>query len=215
MTNSNLIDFIGGKEVKRIYLFDTDTTLVIEKTGFYTVICQGAGASGGARNYSTQQSLNYSGGAGELKSDILYLTKGTSIPITIGVGGASVSVAASSNAIIDRGNSGSPSSFGSYLTANGGNELFTGGTVSQSVTSISPLPYLFFPPTSIGTPSVYGKHGQQSIFSIGGGEAIGGVSTAGSGSGYGSGGGTACTVGAVPAISGAGANGIIIVGALI
>ena len=112
----------GGAPRNEIYY--SNDTYTCEYTGNYQIICVGGGGSGGVgtkdgstltNGYSIDYAYTWAGGggSGNVNKSIIKLTKGTSYSITIGSGGP----AKSSNG---SGSSGGTTSFGSLLSATGG-----------------------------------------------------------------------------------------------
>lgn len=129
---SNITDFIGGKKYNLlnkqenalidgyITLIETSKTFIAPFTGKYLLILQGGGGSGAV---SPSDGVDISGGAsGDVVITYITLTKDESVTVTIGAGGSGVTSGTSGGAI--NGNSGSPSSFGNYVStasvSNGG-----------------------------------------------------------------------------------------------
>lgn len=99
----------GQRSAQQILATGTFTAI---HTGLHRITCQGAGggASGGTGG---------SGGAGECRRGWIFLTAGQSVACVVGVGGALASNSAAAG-------NGGLTSFGSYITANGG----TGGAAA-------------------------------------------------------------------------------------
>lgn len=116
----NLSDFIGtssslrpiNKQYNPYILVTTSTVFNVPSDGKYFVLVSGGGGSGGRIDGAGKTASG--GGSGFISSDILDLNVGEDITITIGAGGAMAS------AISMDGNDGGISSFGSYLSAQGG-----------------------------------------------------------------------------------------------
>ena len=106
------------------WVFYETTTWICPVTGQYTICCIGGG--GGCGQGSGNQSGKYSrGGCGYTAISTVQLTQGESIVITIGAGGETPWSGT-------RGENGGDTTFGSYVTANGGK----GGSYS----GVSPIP---------------------------------------------------------------------------
>lgn len=132
---SNLTDFIGGTSgggglnplTISSQVFTASGTFVAPQAGKYIVIIQGGGGSGGYADSSIQ--LGQGGGGGFISHGIITLTDAENVVVTIGSGGAS-----KTSAMI--GDTGGTTSFGAYLTANGGEGGAYGATdiaYSQSI----------------------------------------------------------------------------------
>lgn len=126
---SNLTDFIGGSggsggvdvamptKITEITTLGT-TNFIVPVTGTYLISICGGGGGGGGR-YSSSNTAAGGGSAGLVKKQLI-LNKGEVIPVTIGAGGAHA-ISADNSSMNNAGSSGKPSSFGTYITAIGGN----------------------------------------------------------------------------------------------
>lgn len=109
------------------WMYTSNATWTCPATGYYTVVVIGGG---GGCSYSGQYNLYANGGTGYIVTDTIKITVGTSVTITIGVGGSSVSAGYYGS----EAGSGKSSSFGSYLTAGGGE----GGYADLSLSRVYP-----------------------------------------------------------------------------
>lgn len=101
-----------------IQYFTTTTTWTVPAGVTKALVWVWGGAGGGARNYG----YNYSGGAGGYVAGLVTGLSG-SVIVTVGAGGNGVDVYP--NGTTTSGGSGGASSFGSYITANGGTGAHT------------------------------------------------------------------------------------------
>lgn len=156
----------------------------------------GGGASGGAASDSTKRGGG--GGGGGYSKSLLDLTGVTSVTVTVGSGGASVSTG--------NGTSGGSSSFGSYLSATGGQYGYGGASTSGGSSGNGAG-------GDVNQGLGWGNDGSANSASCGGnGGGPGGRGSSSAGmdaSGYGGGGGGITATGSNK--SGAGKNGIVII----
>ena len=121
---SNLTDFIGGDaplKYDNVYEFKASGTFTVPQSGKYLALVIGSG--GGSKSFN-----GYGGGAGELKTAILSLTKGDNIQITVGKA-------------VPMDNAGQTTSVGNYLSAIGGT-VDGGGHAQQSTPDRVLSPFL-------------------------------------------------------------------------
>ena len=98
------------------------------KDNLFYVVIQGAGGSGANSQYGIM--IATGGNGGEIKKSWITLTPAESIVVTIGAGGAGVSNTIGSI----NGNVGGSTTFGSYLTAQGGDKGYSGNRYELGAT---------------------------------------------------------------------------------
>ena len=115
--NENTINDVISNATLKYITFDSSGTFTVPKTGNYDVLCCGGGGGGGGHNAygSSWGKNNYGGGgggSGYINRNMVYLTAGASVSVTVGNGGSAGNEA--------NGTTGGTSSFGTYLSASGG-----------------------------------------------------------------------------------------------
>lgn len=103
---------------KRQIAINSSITWTAPRTAYYTVTAIGAGGSGSAASSSVTKGCGGGGAGGFAQKNSVLLYAGTKIAITIGAGGASVSMTGSQS----NGNSG-----GATIVSGGGLSLYAGG----------------------------------------------------------------------------------------
>ncbi|MFP1847049.1 glycine-rich domain-containing protein [Lonsdalea quercina] len=128
---SNLVSALKGSlsgRIASVNFYTASTTHVRgDDVKKYLVILTGAGASGGSQTNSSVYAR--SGGAGGTRIAFIDASNLSTVPITIGSGGAAVTP---STSIAFEGNAGGDSLFGSLMTAKGGTTNNFGGSSSGS-----------------------------------------------------------------------------------
>ena len=121
---NNSINNIAGSNGNT--LFTSNGMFNPPKTGNYAVIAiGGGGGGGGSHSYTTMQGSSYSykgggGASGFINQKTVYLQKGIIVQINIGIGGNAGIGGYSESDYGTNGNTGGTTTFGSYLSANGG-----------------------------------------------------------------------------------------------
>lgn len=122
----------GGEGAATEGIFSSNGKYICTRTGNYYITCIGGGGSGGYGSYnvtanSSTREYDYilinggCAGSGFVKSNVIHMNAGDIITMTIGAGGAR-------RTTTGNGSSGGTTSFGSLLSANGGE----GGKISSN-----------------------------------------------------------------------------------
>lgn len=190
------------------------------------VTAVGGGGSGSTGSNTTDPyDRGHGGGAGGMVYRTpISVTPGTNITVTVGTGGAEVSVCTGNSGYMFNGNTGTSSSFGSYVTVGGGgagtvsSPGVSGGGILSTAGSANNICNLVSVSSEGGVSCVTaGKGGDAFYYKGGYGYSSPGSYTSGGGSassfGYGGGGsgGTIYNRNSWCYGSGAGANGVVIV----
>lgn len=130
------LEYTRDNMYNNIYIYETTTTFTIPETGYYKIICVGAGGSAAALQSSTTSGADtttcYSGGAGGVAIKTKRMVKNESLSITISIEGE-----ASCDGMTATAGSNGSSAGASGGTATGGQYNYIGnsGNVAHSTSS--------------------------------------------------------------------------------
>lgn len=121
------LEIVRNNSFSNIYMFEETTTFIAPETGYYKIICVGAGGAANANQYSTSGSAEvantYSGGAGGVAIKTKRIEKNSTVSIIISSAGVASCDGMTANAGEDGKSAGA-----SGGTANGGEYNYTGGS---------------------------------------------------------------------------------------